>query len=217
MSKKSKDNALVPQNSQAQKNLQSLDIPTTYIPTIKVTYPISEHCMQQKANPGEFYYNNELSLGNTIQVTALGYRYQAMAIDKTTKEFVESLVLGENVTPFREREEYIAFCKSVFPADIQDGIDILLFLPEHNLFGVIFTKKKLLKGGLEILDKASDKKIVQVKTIPKNWKKFNWYILEVTPTGETVEIPRIEETLEIYNSQTIGITEDSTNTDDRKR
>lgn len=197
------ENALVPKDSQAEKNLATLDIPSTYVPGIKVTYAISDHFIQKKAELGEFYYNNELALGNTMQVTALGYRYQAMAIDKASKEFSESLVLAESDTPFRERKEYAEFCENHKADDIRDGVDILLFLPERNLYGVLFAKKHLLKGGLQILEKASNGSIVQVKTIPKEWKKFKWYILEVIPTGNKVEVPRIEETLEIYNSQVI--------------
>ena len=195
--------SLVPQDSKAEQNLQTMDTPTNYIPSIKITYAISEHFQQQKAKLGDFFYNNEQSLGNTIRATAIGYRYQVMAIDRETKDFLESMVLKESETPFRERKEYVDFCKQHVKDDIQDGVDILLFLPEFNLYGVLFCKKKLLNGGLQILKKAGNGNIVQIKTVKKDWKKLVWFILEVQGLGEKVETPDIESKLEIYNAQTV--------------
>lgn len=199
------------------KNLISMDTPTNYIPSIKLTYSSSEQFIQQKAKVGDFYYNNELTLGSSIKATALAYRYQVIAIDRESREFNGSLILGEHETPFREREEYVKFCQEHIDDIVEDGIDILLFLPENNLFAVLFAKKKLLKGGLSILQKGSNGNIVLVKSILKNWKKLNWLILEVNVTGEKVEVPNIDEKLEIYNSQKAeNITEENTE-DERVR
>lgn len=184
----------------AEKNLAAMDTPTTYIPGIKVTYGISEHFQQGKAKLGDFFYNNELSLGTSIVATAVGYRYQAMSIDKSSKDFVESLVLGESDTPFRQRPEYKAFCERNLTNDIIDGVDILLYLPEHNIYGVIFCKKKLLSGGLAILAKGSKGATVTINTVKKEWKKFVWFILDVKPTGKTVKVDEADLKLEIYNA-----------------
>jgi len=203
MSEEKKDSAMVPAESQASKNLQAMDTPTNYIPSLKITYAISEHFIQQKAKLGEFFYNNELALGTSIKASAVGYRYQVIARDKNSKDFVESLVLAESDTPFRMRDEYKDFCKQNVKHDIIDGVDILLFLPDHNLYCVLFCRKKLLKGGLQILEKGANGSIVKITTIPKSWKKLSWYVLEVQGLGEKVECPDVDSKLEIYNSQTV--------------
>ena len=199
--------------SDSRSNLTAMAESVSFIPSIKITYAISTHFQEGKAKLGDFYLN-EQSLGNTIKATALGYRYQAIAIDKNTKDFLESLVLGESSTPFRERNEYQEFCKKHSTDDVADGVDILLFLPEHNMFGVLFCKNKLAKGGYQILEKGALGNIVVIQTDKKEWKKLSWFELIITPTSESVEVPQMDEKLTIYNSQVLQITNQTTATDE---
>ena len=212
-----KANVPVPQEI-AESNLAAMDIPISYIPSLKITYKTSKHFEEGKAKLGDFFLN-EQSLGSEIEVTALGYRYQAMARDKVTKEFQETLILAESKTPFRQRTEYIQFVKeNERKCDIIDGIDVLLYLPKQNLFGVLFAKKKLQAGGLAILKVASEGKIAKIKTVPKEWKTFAWYVLNVVPTAEVVLVEDAEEKLEIYTSQTTdGTFAEETETSGRQR
>lgn len=197
-------------------NITTMTEATNFIPSIKVTYAISDHFAQGKAKLGDFFLDDQ-SLGAEIKATALGYRYQAIALEKEGANFVESLVLGESETPFRDRKEYKSFIEKNNQHDIQDGIDILLYLPDHGLFGVLFTKKKLAKGGLQILENAGGGHVVSIKTIKKEWKKFTWFELEVNPTGEKIKIEHSEEKIEIYKNQIIETIKEDVKKNERAR
>lgn len=189
-------------NEQAQKNLADIAEPVNYVPSIKITYQTSDHFAEGKAKLGDFFLDDQ-SLGNEIHVTALAYRYQAIALKKESSGFLESLVMGEGSIPFRETPEYLAFIKKYKDDTISYGIDILVYLPEHNLYGVLFCKKKLLKGGLKILELAGNNKVVSIKTVEKNWETKKWYELAITPLGRKIEAPSSEDKIEIYESQII--------------
>jgi len=194
-----KDTSLIPKS--AESNLANIAEPTNYVPSIKVTYKTSTH-FPDKAKLGDFFLEDQ-SLGSEMQITAIAYRYQAIALTKESKSFMESLVMGEGAVPFRESSEYLNFVKKHADDDVAYGIDILLYLPEYNLYGVLFCKKKLLKGGLLILKYAGKSNLVSIKTIPKNWEKLEWYELEVTPLGKKVETPDSDKKVEIYESQIV--------------
>ena len=195
-----KDTSLIPKS--AESNLANIAEPTNYIPSIKVTYQTSVHFGEKKADLGDFFLEDQ-SLGNEIQVTAIAYRYQAIALTKESKSFIESLVMGEGAVPFRDSKEYLDFVKKHADDDVAYGIDILLYLPEYNLYGVIFCKKKLLKGGLLILKLAGKGNLVSIKTIPKSYEKLTWYELEITSLGKKIEIPDSDKKVEIYESQIV--------------
>lgn len=202
----------------AEQNLNAMSAPATFIPPIRITYALSKHFKEGKAKLGEFFYGNDLALGNTIKVTFIAYRYQAMAINKNSRDVEESLVLGEHAIAFRKRQEYINFCLNNKRHDIIDGIDLLLFLPEHNLFGVLFAKKHIYDGGLQIIRKASKGKIAQIKTKHQEYRSKEWYTLEVQGLDEIIEIPDVEEKIEIYNNQIENAEEDTEGkTDGRER
>ncbi len=191
-------------SDEAAKNLADIQEPKNYVPSLKITYQTSEHFGEGKANLGDFFLSDQ-SLGGTIQVTAISYRYQAIALEQESKSFLESLVMGEGDVPFRETKEFKAFCTKHKDDTVDYGIDILLYLPEHNLFGVLFAKKKLLKGGLLILEKGGNGNLLSIKTIPKAWEKRKWYELEVTPMGKKINLPdETDDKVEIYENQIIS-------------
>ena len=211
---KNENTSLIPK--EAQDNLKKMGAPTNYVPSIKITYAISPHFSEGKAKLGDFYFNDQ-SLSNEIKITALTYRYQAIALDSDSKRFIESLILGESAVPFRETEEYQKFIVKHKDDEVQDGFDILVYLPEYKMFGVIFCKKKLIKGGLQILELAGNGNVVSVKTIPKKWESLAWYELEVKPTNQKVATPDSEKVEEIYKNQIIGADEAEVEEDTSKR
>lgn len=199
--------------AQAQNNIEEM-CNTTYIPSIKITYGVSPHFLEGKAKLGDFFLDDQ-SLSPKLKVVVVGYRYQAMAITKSTKEFVENIICPEGDKPFRQRKEYIDFVAKHQKEgnDVTDGIDVMLFLPDYNVFGSFFGKKKTLSGVIKMLSLGGQGKVTHLETIKKEWRKFSWYELLVTDTGETIStIPHMEEKLLIYNSQAEEIQDDSKDT-----
>lgn len=186
----------------ARKNLPML-VENTFVSPLKVTYKTSDHFAEGKAKLGDFFLE-DVSLGSSIEAVALAYNYQVMALDHETKEFKESLILPESDIPFRDRTEYKNFVQKHAGEDIADGINVLVYLPNIQKFGSLFAKKKLLKGGLKLLELSNKTTICIIKTVEKTWAKNVWYVLDVTPTPNKVkEIEKLEDQLKIFNNQQV--------------
>lgn len=190
-----------------QKNALEMHSSSGFVPSIKITYALSQHFKDGKAKLGDFYLD-ETSLGGSIEATALNWRYQFVAIQQG--EFVESLVVPNTIdlNNLWEDERVKAFKEKNSKCDINHGIDILLYLPKQDSFGVLFCSKKLAKAAFPILENADDGKIVKISTVKKEYKKFEWYELEVASTGGSVNVPSPGAKTEVYLSQIVEEVED---------
>ncbi len=189
-------------SEEALVNLNSMAEPTTYIPSIRPTYTTSSQFKDSRAKFGDFWFE-EQTFGNTIEATVVAYRYQAIGLKD--KEFQENLIMAESSIKFRECPEYLAFKERVMAwkdGALEDGVDLLLYLPEYKVFGVLFCKKKLYPGGLECLKKGTNGRLITIHGKRVDWKTFSWIVFVIGEKNERIEVPgNTGKKIEIYNSQ----------------
>lgn len=194
----------VPMNSDISDEMNST-VSTKFIPNIKITYGVSGHVGEDGSQVGDFFLDGK-TIGKSMVVHSLAYRFQALAIDKDD-EIIESIVLTKKDREdirFKDREEYKRFIYNNKSNKIVDGFDQLLFIPEINSFGVLFFKTKLAKASAPISNGSVNGGLVKLDTVKKEWKKYNWYEILVSHEEGTVILPEnTEEILKIYFSQAI--------------
>jgi len=185
-----------------KENLTSMITDKSFIPGIKVTYKTSDQFVTQVAKLGDFFFDDQ-SLGGSIRGIALAYNYQVIALDSADKSFKDGLTLQESDTKFRDRKEYIEFCQRNAGDEIQDGINILTYLVDLEKFGSLFAKKKLLRGGLKFIEVSNKSRVCTIATVKKTWQKLEWYVLEVEPTKDILNVDGVDEKLSIFNGQSV--------------
>lgn len=178
--------------------------PTNFVPSLKITYGVSPHVGEDGSKVGDFFLDGT-NLGTKIKCLSLGYRFQVMALDEKSGDFLESIILTKDKAPevnFKDRKEYKEFIKVHQKDDVVDGFDELLYLPETNQFGILFFKKKLAKSAAPTLDLSNKGNFVTLETVKQEYKKYSWYTLNVEGTKEKAELPQnAEEMLNLYYSQ----------------
>lgn len=185
------------------KNVQSVKTPANFIPEIKITYKTSQHFGDGKAKLGDFFFE-DTSLGQEISVVPIAYNYQAIARKRGEPgkgDFIDKLVLPESDLAFRDNPAYHEFSTKYNEADIEEGLLILLYLPDTNIFGVLFAKKFLAEGGFNILKSGGDYRVLKVKTEKQANKKQDrvWFTLSVSDTGRNLQnIENEEERVKIF-------------------
>jgi hypothetical protein len=172
----------------------ALKVSESYVPSLKITYALSDHFKQGKAKLGNFFLE-DTDLGPSIKATALAWRYQFVALKDG--EFAGSLVVPntidlENLWADSRVKDFT----DKHGTDVNHGIDILLYLPEQKVFAVLFCAKKLAKAAFPILENGGSGAVVSISTVAKEWKKFSWYELSVTPLAESVAVPPTSENAE---------------------
>jgi hypothetical protein len=195
-----------------------------YVPSIKVTYGISPHMGEDGAKPGDFFLDGK-NLGSSPKMIPVGYRFQTVALDDDSGDFKESLILTKEKAPdvrFKDRKEYLQFCKDNDTKDIKiiDGFDFLMYLPETNSFGVLFCSKHLAdkKAPSKINDCLNNGSVALINTVEQKWKKYTWYTLNVVVDDSTPELPEAApKMLEIYYSQIAEQEEELKETSGRDR
>jgi len=191
-------------NQQQEKSIEQIKQPTSFIPSMSVTYKTSKAFEEGKAKIGDFYLE-EQSLGTTISVVVLGYNYMCIARGETG-EFIAKLILHPSDVSFRDNPQYIEFAKKHATDNLEEGVDILCFLPDHNLFGAFFAKKKLTEGGLEMLKMGGGQRILKVTTVKQTNKKetLTWFTLSVNATPDTAEtIKDKDEKLDVFKKSIV--------------
>jgi hypothetical protein len=182
-------------------NLSAFTSTANFVPSIKICYSQSKVFKESKVKLGNWYID-ETDLGNEIKVTALDYRIQFVALTKTG-DFKGSIVFGKN-DEVHSDPKYKAFVEQNKDNVVNDGIDILCYLPERNIFGVIFCSKKLKKAAMPILDNAGGGSVVTLRTRSNKYEKLEWYEVDVTPTADSVTVPdAAEDQLLTYKAQIV--------------
>ena len=153
-----------------------------YIPSLKVTYKTSKAFEDRKAEVGDFTVD-DLSYGKSLEVVALAYKLKSVAVeDNDFKGFYSALDDG---TPFHEKQAYKDFCAKYPNAKIEDGVEVLLYIPDRSKYVALLARKKLLEGALKIINLSNGDKVVKVTNIVKEWNKRAWVVFEVEKTDKT--------------------------------
>ena len=194
-------------NENEDKSVAEIRTPPSFIPELKVTYKTSDHFAKGKAKLGEFFLDNQ-ALGTKINVVLLDYRFQSIA--RKVKEpgkgsFVDKIILKRDGNSFYENPLYKEFKKkneAQCGQEFEDGADLLLFLPDFNLFGALFGKKKLADGAYEILQKGGNKRVLNISTMHQQNKDASrvWFTIDPVQ-ATTTKLEKIEgekERIEVF-------------------
>lgn len=162
------------------------DSASNFIPSLKVTYKTSKAFEERKAEIGDFTAD-DISLGKTVEVVAITYKLKSVAVKENDyKGFYAAIDDG---TPFRDKPAYKKFVADYADCVIEDGVEVLLYIPERHKYVAFLAKKKLLEGALKIINMSNGEKIVKVTSIVKEWNKKSWVVLDVAPTDKEFNQP----------------------------
>lgn len=168
-------------------------VPTSFIPEMKVTYQTSKAFKEEKAKRGDFFLD-ETSYGPEINVIALGYNYQAIARNDAG-DFIDKIIFPQGNVSFKNNPLFDEFEQKNKGMNIEKGLLILMYLVDKNLWCVLFAKKALVDGGIDILNKAANRRVLTVTTQKEeNQKKTReWYTLKVKDTMKNIPALKDEE------------------------
>ena len=181
----------------ANSNLQSYASSNNndFIPYIKIISSNTKEFKAGKAKLGDFFCSNGTSLGSSIDVKYLSYRYKITVQDKTLQT-IDSLIEGEGEIPFPERESYINFIKKYRGQKITDCVDLLLYLVDSGLFVVLQVKGKTRPTAyiMDSLGKSGSILNLTTKLVAPEKLSYDWYEIEVVnknkPLDKEIEITK---------------------------
>lgn len=178
---------------ETKENLQSVTV-SNYVPNLTVAYATSDCVKKTKiAELGDFVLGGMTTLGPTIELSILDYRLHAVVWDKNKKEVVsEAYHLprknGESYSP-KDDPEWMAYISQKLPygQELQQGADMFVYLPKHNMFGSFFMKKTIGKFIQPLMAAADRPRIAKVTTVYAEYKGNSWYNLAITETSNRLD------------------------------
>lgn len=182
------DNQITP--TPINSNLQSYASSNNneFIPYIKIISSNTKEFKAGKAKLGDFFCSNGTSLGSSIDVRYLSYRYKITAQDKTLQT-VDSLIEGEGDIPFPERESYIKFVQKYRGQKITDCVDLLLYSVDNGLFVILQVKGKTRPTAyiMDNLGKSGSILNITTKLIAPEKLSYDWYEIEVVSKNKPLD------------------------------
>jgi hypothetical protein len=160
------------------------DIPqrTGYLPYLAIAYPTSSVVDAGLATPGEFVLEGKKNLSKKIEVIVADFRLHLSVWNNTTSS-TDSDCYARSDDPQRGKStEYLAYKNQTVPANckINEGVDLLLWIPIVNSFAVIYLKNTTYDSFAPTYTSGKGGRLVQMSTRPviakKSGKKF--YVID---------------------------------------
>ena len=162
---------------------------SNFIPYIKIISSNTKEFKAGKAKLGDFFCSNGVSLGSSVDIYYLTYRYKLTAQDKKTLQTINSLIEKEGDIPFPERETYRDFLNKNRMHKLTDCVDLLLYLVDNGLFVVLQLKGKIKPSAyvIDSLGKGGSILNLTTKLIAPDKLSYDWYEIEVISKNEPLE------------------------------
>lgn len=192
------------EESSALKEMSASD----WIPRLSIGYATSDSVKHGKANLGDFVLSNETSLGNKIKVVILSYRVHAAVVDKKKNNIDSHFYISRDYKePLALHEEFQAFMNQPvgLGKEVQEGIDLFMYLPEHNSFAQLWCKKTLKRSANTCFAASRGGRVIEIATVMREnrARTRSWFELSTAQTGECVsgrgETTGLKETVTIPN------------------
>lgn len=163
----------------------------SWINTLTICYAISESFEKGIAKPGEFVLAGQTSLGNKIECVCFDYRVHTVLINTKLQSFEDNIFVPSTyVGSLKLHKEYQDFITQTLKADceIQEGTDLLLYIPSATVFATIFCKKTLAASAEGVYKASRGGRLVTVSTLKQSNKTNtrSWYTMVPIPTNRGV-------------------------------
>jgi hypothetical protein len=175
-------------NSVASADITSVQT-TSWVPSLSVAYGTSKAVKERRANIGDFVLAGQTSLGTSIKAVVCTYRLRAAVWNDKTKQYGDSCYhMHNNELSVKNDEQYNKFLNQALRAgeEIQSGTEFLLFLPEQNVFAIIFLKKTLT-SYIQPIWNCGPGRLIQLSTMLIKGKYNEWYGFDVIPLARALE------------------------------
>lgn len=162
-----------------------------WINSLVICYAISESFEKGIAKPGEFVLASQTSLGNKMDVVCFDYRVHAVVVNNKTQTFEDQIFVPSTYqNSLKNHSEYQAFVnQAVKPGcEIQEGTDLLFYIPAQSVFASLFCKKTLNASAEPIYRASRGGRLVTISTLKQSNKANtrSWYVIVPVPTNRGV-------------------------------
>lgn len=160
------------------------DIPqcTGFTPYLSIAYPTSESVDSGIATPGDFVFDGKKCLGKKIEVIVADFRLHLSIWNNVTSSTDSDCYSASNDPQRGKSPEFLAFKNQVVSANckLNEGIDLLLWIPSVNSFVVIYLKNTTYDAFAPIYTSGKGGRLVQMSTRSIIAKKSNkkFYVID---------------------------------------
>lgn len=189
----SNDLALNVANYLSSQNDDISNIPQRvgFLPYLSIAYGTSNAVLEGKATPGDFVFEGKTSLGKAIEVIVADYRLHMSVYDNDNNCTVSDCFAARNegnvvVKP----SNWETFAVQAIPEGqkMNDGIDLLLWIPQVNSFAVYFLKGTTYDSFAPIYNSGRGGRLVQVTSRPIKTKKGKTiFVIDAAALNRAIE------------------------------